>query len=186
MATTTTTLPAGLTAGIWNIDPNHSSVGFVARHLMVTKVRGSFTKFNGTITVADDVVSSHAEVEIDTTSINTGAGDRDAHLKSADFFDVEKYPTMTFRSTGVRPSKGEDFQLVGDLTLHGQSRPITLDVTYEGTAKDPWGGTRASFSATADINRKDWGLEFNVTLETGGLLVSDKIKLELEVQAIKQ
>jgi polyisoprenoid-binding protein YceI len=173
-----------LARGTWTIDPAHTTVGFVARHLMITKVRGRFTGVSGAITIAEDPLQSSVEATIDLASVDTGDQQRDAHLRSADFFDVEHHPTMAFRSTGVKQD-GRSFVVQGDLTIKGVTRPVELDVEFEGAGPDPWGGTRAAFSATTDVNRKDWGLEWNVTLETGGLLVSDKIRLELDIQAVK-
>jgi polyisoprenoid-binding protein YceI len=173
-----------LTPGTWNIDPAHTTVGFVARHLMITKVRGRFTGVSGTITVPADRLQSSVEASIDLTTVDTGDQQRDGHLRSADFFDVEQYPTMTFASTGVK-DQGGDFVLLGDLTIRGVTRHVELALEFEGVGPDPWGGTRAAFSASGEVNRKDWGLEWNVALETGGVLVSDKIKLELDVQAVK-
>ena len=180
MSTTTTTLN-GLTTGTWVIDPTHSEVGFVARHLMVTKVRGSFTDVSGTVEVAEDVSASVANVVIKTASVSTGTADRDGHLRSADFFDVETFPEMTFVSTGF---DGET--LTGDLTIKDVTKPVTLDVEFNGVATDPWGNEKAGFEATADINRTDWNLNWNAALEKGGVLVSEKIKLVLDVQLAKQ
>ena len=170
-----------LTSGTWTIDPTHTEVGFVARHLMVSKVRGSFTDVSGTVTVAEDVSESVANVVIKTASVSTGTADRDAHLRSADFFDVETFPEMTFVSTGF---DGET--LTGDLTIKDVTKPVTLDVEFNGVATDPWGNEKAGFEATADINRTDWGLTWNANLEKGGVLVSEKIKLVLDVQLAKQ
>jgi polyisoprenoid-binding protein YceI len=175
---------ADLTPGTWNIDPVHSDVGFVARHLMIAKVRGHFHKFSGVISVAEDPLQSTVEAEVDLSSLTTGDEQRDAHLRSPDFFDIEKYPTMTFKTTSIKPD-GDDFILTGDLTLAGKSRPVDFNLTFEGVQQDPWGGTRAGFSATADVNRKDWELTWNVALETGGFVVGDKVKIELEVEAVK-
>ncbi len=170
-----------LTAGTWAIDPTHTEVGFVARHLMVSKVRGSFTDVSGTVEVAENVTDSVANVVIKTASVSTGTADRDGHLKSADFFDAETYPDMTFVSTGF---DGET--LTGDLTIKDVTKPVTLDVEFNGVATDPWGNEKAGFEATADINRTDWGLTWNANLEKGGVLVSEKIKLVLDVQLAKQ
>jgi polyisoprenoid-binding protein YceI len=170
-----------LTAGTWTIDPTHTEVGFVARHLMVSKVRGSFTDVSGTVEVAEDVSASVANVVIKTASVSTGTADRDGHLRSADFFDVETFPEMTFVSTGF---DGET--LTGDLTIKDVTKPVTLDVEFNGVATDPWGNEKAGFEATADINRTDWNLNWNAALEKGGVLVSEKIKLVLDVQLAKQ
>jgi polyisoprenoid-binding protein YceI len=170
-----------LTSGTWTIDPTHTEVGFVARHLMVSKVRGSFTDVSGTVAVAEDVSESVANVVIKTASVSTGTADRDTHLRSADFFDVETFPEMTFVSTGF---DGET--LTGDLTIKDVTKPVTLDVEFNGVATDPWGNEKAGFEATADINRTDWNLNWNAALEKGGVLVSEKIKLVLDVQLAKQ
>jgi len=170
-----------LTSGTWTIDPTHTEVGFVARHLMVSKVRGSFTDVSGTVAVAEDVSESVANVVIKTASVSTGTADRDTHLRSADFFDVETFPEMTFVSTGF---DGET--LTGDLIIKDVTKPVTLDVEFNGVATDPWGNEKAGFEATADINRTDWGLTWNANLEKGGVLVSEKIKLVLDVQLAKQ
>jgi polyisoprenoid-binding protein YceI len=179
MSTATAAL-TGLTTGTWVIDPAHTEVGFVARHLMVTKVRGQFKDVEGTVTVADEPSDSTANVTVKLASVQTGSADRDAHLRSADFFDVENNPEMTFVSTGFTGDT-----LTGDLTIKGVTKPVTFDVDFNGVATDPWGNTKAGFEASAEINRKDWGLEWNVALEGGGVLVSEKIKIKLEVQLLK-
>ncbi len=173
-----------LTPGVWNVDPSHSTIGFVARHLMVSKVRGHFSTFNGTITIADDPLQSKVEATVDIGSITTGDDTRDGHLKSADFFDNDKHPSMTLVSTGVEP-KGSDYILHTDLTVNGITKQVDFDLEFDGVSGDPWGGTRAGFTAEADVNRKDWGLEWNVALETGGVLVGEKVKIVLEIEAIK-
>jgi polyisoprenoid-binding protein YceI len=173
-----------LTPGVWNVDPSHSTIGFVARHLMVSKVRGHFGTFSGTITIADDPLQSKVEATVDIASVTTGDDTRDGHLKSADFFDFEKNPNMTLVSTGVEP-KGSNYILHTDLTVNGITKPVDFDLEFEGVSGDPWGGTRSGFSAEADVNRKDWGLEWNVALETGGVLVGEKVKIVLEIEAIK-
>lgn len=170
----------------WTIDPSHSVVEFSVRHMMISTVKGRFNNVQGTITdVADDPSLSSVEVQIDPASINTGDDKRDAHLKSPDFFDVERYPVMTFKSTRIEGTRA-NFTVTGDLTLKDQTRPVTLQATFNGEGQNPYGKTIASFSATTSLNRKDWGLNWNVALETGGVLVSDTIKLEMEVQAVKQ
>jgi polyisoprenoid-binding protein YceI len=173
-----------LTPGTWTIDEAHTSVGFTARHLMITKVRGRFGKVEGHVTIGEDRLDSSVEATIDMASIDTGDAGRDEHLRSADFFDVEQHPTMSFRSTGVR-ADGGDHVLTGDLTIKGVTRPVELELEFDGVSGDPWGGTRAGFTAEADVDRKDWGLEWNVALESGGVLVSDKIKLHLDVELVK-
>ena len=170
-----------LTAGTWAIDPTHSEVGFVARHLMVTKVRGSFTDVSGTVEVAEDLAQSVANVTIKTASVSSGTADRDGHLRSADFFDSETYPQLTFHSTAF-----DGATLTGDLTIKDVTKPVTLDVEFTGVATDPWGNEKAAFEATGELNRTDWGLTWNANLEKGGVLVSEKIKLVLDVQLAKQ
>ena len=176
---------ADLTPGVWNVDTSHSVVGFSARHLMISKVRGRFTDFSGTVTIAEDPLQSIVEANVDLSSVTTGDDQRDAHLKSADFFDIENHPTATFRSTAVAVT-GSSGTVDGDLTIKGVSRPVRLQVEYLGHATDPWGNDRAVFSAGGKLNREDWGLTWNMLLETGGLLVSKDITLELEVELIRQ
>ena len=183
--TATTTVAAGLTAGTWTIDPVHSAVSFSVRHLMVSKVRGSFTKFSGTVTVGEDQLASAVEAEIDLSSIDTRDANRDGHLRSADFFDTDTHPTMTYRSTGIR-TEGEDVVVDGELTLHGVTKPVSLNLEFNGVSGDPWGGTRAGFSATTEISRGDFGIEFNMPLDGGGVVVGEKVKVELEIEAVKQ
>lgn len=187
MPTTIQTSPltlAGLTPGLWTVDPSHSTVGFVARHLMVTKVRGRFGTFTGTITIGDDVLQSKLEATADIATVSTGDDARDGHLRSADFFDVENYPTMTLVSTGIDP-RDDEFVLHTDLTIRGITRPVDFRLEFDGVSQDPWGGTRAGFTARADVSRRDWGLEWNMALDTGGVLVSDKVTIELEIEAVK-
>jgi polyisoprenoid-binding protein YceI len=175
---------AGLTAGLWNVDSSHSTVGFTARHLMITKVRGRFGTVSGLVTVAEDPLLSTVNATVDVASVTTGDEGRDGHLKSPDFFDVEQFPSWSLVSTGLA-TKGDKFSLTADLSIKGVTKPVEFDLEFDGVSPDPWGGTRASFSASAEINRKDWGLEWNVALETGGLLVSEKVKIELEIQLVK-
>lgn len=179
----TTIADLGLTAGTWNIDPAHSEVTFTIRHLM-TKVRGSFTDFSGQVTIGENLTDSTAGAEIKLASVDTRNADRDAHLKSADIFHVEEHPVMTFVATAVRPD-GSDYLVDGELTIKGISRPVTLNVEFAGVGGDPWGGTRAGFSATTSINRKDWGIEFNVPLQGDKVLLGDKVDIQLEVQAVQ-
>jgi polyisoprenoid-binding protein YceI len=169
-----------LPAGPWTVDASHSVIGFTARHLMVTKVRGQFTDYTADVNVADPATESTVNVVVQLASIDTGAADRDTHLRSADFFDTENNPTRTFTSTKIT-----DDSMTGDLTIKGVTKPVTFDLEFNGVQTDPWGGQRAGFEATADVNRKDWGLEWNVALEGGGVLVSDKIKLALDVELVK-
>jgi polyisoprenoid-binding protein YceI len=186
MASTDTVNRTIIEPGTWAFDPSHSSVEFSARHLMVSKVRGRFGAVDGTITISENPFESSVRASVDASSIDSGDEKRDAHLRSADFFDVDQYPTLEFVSTGVEDRGDGQFALHGDLSVHGVTRPVTWDLEYDGTAQDPWGGTRAGFSATTEVNRKDWGLEWNVALETGGLLVGEKVRLTIEVEAVKQ
>ena len=169
----------------WAIDPVHSSVEFAVRHLMITTVKGRFADVQGTV-VLDDASPSDSSVAItiQASSIDTREPQRDAHLKSADFFDAEKFPTLTFRSTSVRDWTADGFTLIGGLAIHGVTREVALDVKSEGRAKDPWGGERAGFTATTRIKRSDFGLTWNQLLETGGLAVSDDVRISLEVQLV--
>ncbi|MFI0406386.1 YceI family protein [Actinomadura sp. 3N508] len=172
-----------LTVGTWNIDPAHSEVTFVIRHLM-TKVRGAFTEFSGSVQIAEELSESSATAEIKVASLDTRNADRDAHVRTADVLDVENHPLMTFVSTGVRAEGGEYF-LDGELTIKDVTRPVSLSVEFNGVAEDPWGGTRAGFSAHTTVNRKDWGIEFNVPLKGDKALLGDKVDLNLEVQAVR-
>jgi polyisoprenoid-binding protein YceI len=173
-------------AGTYTLDPTHTRIGFVARHLMVTKVRGNFAKFDGTITIADDPQASTVAVTMETASIDTGTADRDAHLRSPDFFDVEKYPEISFRNARVVAQKGSDFTVVGELTIKDVTREVQLSVELDGVVKDPWGGTRLAVTASAEIDREDWGMTWNAALETGGVVVSKKIRIEIESEAVLQ
>ena len=170
------------TEGTWQIDPAHSSVEFLARHLMVTKVRGSFPDVTGTIDVAGNPLDRSVSVTIATGSVSTGAPDRDGHLTSPDFFDVAAYPEMKFVSTGIVAS-GDAWVLNGDLTIKGITKPVAIDFRFEGLVDDPWGNSKAAFSGRTEILREEWGLTWNVALESGGVLVSKRITIEIEVQA---
>ena len=185
MTITTTTLEQ--TTGTWAIDPSHTRVGFSAKHAMVATVRGQFSEFTGALTLDGGAPEkSAAEITISAASISTSSDDRDNHLRSGDFLDVENYPELTFRSTGVRYDGGDDFVMFGDLTIRGTTRPVELAVELEGLASDPFGNERIGFSGETTISRKDFGLTWNVALEAGGVLVSDKVKITLDVSAIKQ
>lgn len=171
--------------GRFEIDPAHSEVGFTVRHLGLSKVRGRFGTFSGTVVVADDPTDSSVEAEIDLASVDTREEGRDTHLRSADFFDVETHPTMTFRSRRVRPS-AVGWEVEGDLTIKGTSRPVTLATTFEGAiTADPWGDARLAFTAEAEIDREAFGLTWNQALETGGVLVGRTVKVLLEIQAVR-
>ena len=172
----------GYIEGTWNIDPVHSHIGFVARHLMVSKVRGKFGTFEGQIVTAEDPLQSSATATIDTTSFDTGNDQRNSDVKSENFLDVASYPTMTYRSTGVRRA-GDELVVDGDLTIRGITHPVALTVEVNGFGPDPYGGTRAGFSATGEINRNDYGITANMVLPTGGVMVSEKIQLTIEVEA---
>ncbi|HZV82453.1 MAG TPA: YceI family protein [Geobacteraceae bacterium] len=180
-------LPLAAFASTWNIDPDHSSVGFTVKHLMVSNVKGNFNKHTGIVEINDkDITKSKVEVTIDTASINTNVQKRDDHLRSADFFDVAKYPTMTFVSKKVAKAGKNKLKVTGDLTLHGVTRPVVLDVEpISNESKDPWGNIRRGTTATTKIDRKDFGLTWNKGLETGGVLVGDEITINLEIEMIK-
>jgi polyisoprenoid-binding protein YceI len=172
----------GYIAGTWNIDPVHSHIGFMARHLMVSKVRGNFTKFEGQIVTAADPLQSTATATIDTTSFDTSNEQRNSDVKGENFLDVANHPTMTYRSTGIR-REGDEIIVDGDLTIRGITHPVALTVEVNGFGPDPYGGTRAGFSATGEINRNDYGITANMVLPTGGVMVSEKIQLTIEVEA---
>jgi polyisoprenoid-binding protein YceI len=173
-----------LTPGTWTADPAHSHVGFTVRHMVVSKVRGSFDKFDAKLDIAEDPLQSTVEATIELASINTNDEGRDGHVKGGDFFDIEQYPTMTFRSTGIRPD-GSDYLLDGELTIKGVTKPVTLELEFNGVTQDPWGATRAGFSATGEVNRADYGITYNAVLEAGGVLIGEKLKIEIEVEAVK-
>ncbi|MEU3249421.1 YceI family protein [Streptomyces sp. NPDC006997] len=172
--------------GDYTIDPAHTTIGFVARHAMVTNVKGKFLDFTGTLHLdGGDPAKSTASIDVQMASIDTGNADRDGHLKSADFFKIDEFPTMTFRSTSAESLGGDDYRVTGDLSLLGVTRPITVDLEFNGAAKDPFGNERVGFEGKATILRSEWGLTWNAALETGGFLVSDKIKLNFDVSAIR-
>ncbi len=181
----TTTLPRSLT-GAYTIDPTHSRIGFVARHAMVTKVRGSFNDFAGTGHFdAEDPTASRVELTIQAASIDTRNADRDAHLRSNDFFDMEHHPEIRFVSTAVEPIDPEHYRVTGDLTIKGVTKPVVVELEYAGAAVDPFGNQRVGFEGSATVNRKDWGVNWNAALEAGGVLVSEKVTLEFEVSAVR-
>ena len=169
----------------WSFDTSHSSIGFSVRHLMISKVRGHFDKWEGTFDYDEtDPTRSKLSVRIDAASIDTRDEKRDAHLRSPDFFDVEKFPALTFESTGITRD-GDDYVVAGDLTIHGITRAVQLNVEGLGRVKDPWGGERVGFSASTSVNRKDFGLVWNVALETGGVVVGEKVEIGIEIEAIQ-
>lgn len=175
---------SALTPGTWTVDASHSHIGFVARHLMVAKVRGRFNDFSGTISVAENPLDSKVSATVQIASIETNDAGRNGHLLGADFFDAEHFPTMELATTGIE-ADGDDYVLHTQLTIKGVTRPVDFELEFEGVETDPWGNTKAGFSAEAEVNRKDWGLEWNVALETGGVLVGEKVKILLEIEALK-
>jgi polyisoprenoid-binding protein YceI len=182
---TTTTLPTGLTAGTWAIDASHTEAAFTVRHAGISKVRGTVAVTGGTVTVGDDLAVSSVTATLDPSTISTGDAGRDGHIKSADFFDVETFGEWTFASTSV-VADGEDYVVTGDLTIHGVTKSVELATEFGGSATDPFGNVRAGFSASTTISRKEFGITWNAALEAGGVLVSDKVVISLEVSAIKQ
>ena len=170
----------------WNLDGTHSGINFAVRHMVVSKVRGRFAAFSGTLELDDtDLAASTIDVTIDASSIDTGTAQRDDHLRSADFFDVAKFPTLRYQSKRIEKLGKDRFRVIGDLTIRDVTREVPLDVEYGGRGKDPWGNERAGFTASAAIDRKDFGLQWNQVLETGGVLVGDKIDIDLDIQAVK-
>ncbi len=181
-ASSTVQVP-GYVAGTWSIDPVHTDVSFTVRHMMVSKVRGKFHGVSGSIVLAEDPTSSEVTADIDLASIDTGNAQRDEHIRSADFFEVTKYPTMVFRSSSVAPGR-DGFVVAGELTLHGVTRPVELELEVNGFTKDPYGGTRAGFTASGHINRKDFGITIDMPMDGGGAVVGDKIQVLLEIEAV--
>ncbi|MGH2752178.1 MAG: YceI family protein [Actinomycetota bacterium] len=173
-------------AGTWVIDPAHSSIEAVARHMMITKVRGRFEEFSGTIHVDEDPTKSWAEASIKAASINTNSPDRDAHLRSPDFLNADEFPELTFKATKLSHSRGDRFEAAGDLTVRGESHPVTLAVEFHGIATDPFGNTKALFTASTKIEREQWGMNWNQALEAGGVLVSKSLDVDIEIQATLQ
>jgi polyisoprenoid-binding protein YceI len=186
MTTTTLASVPGLVAGTWVIDPSHSEISFSVRHLMVSKVRGTFSRFAGEIVVADDLLASSVSATIDASSIDTRDESRDNHLRTNDFFDIENHPEWSFVSKAIRAGGKGGFLVDGDLTLRGVTKTVTLDLELAGVNKDPWGNTKVAFSANTEINRKDFGVEWNAPLEAGGVLVGENVTITLEIQAALQ
>jgi polyisoprenoid-binding protein YceI len=185
MAVAETASQQGLTT--WNVDPAHTHVEFAVRHLMIATVKGRFTDISGTVKSHDaDPAKGEVDIRIGVASIDTREPQRDAHLRSADFFDADRFPYITFKSRRIENVKGENFTLVGDLTMHGVTREVALDVTSEGRAKDPWGGERSGFTATGKIKRTEFGLTWNQALETGGVLVGDDVKISIDAELVRQ
>ena len=174
-------------AATWNIDLAHSAIHFSVRHMVVSKTRGRFGKFGGQLSFdPKNPTAASVQVTIEPASLDSADVQRDTHLRSADFFDVEKFPQASFKSTKIQDLGSDKYRVTGDLTIRGVTRPVVLETSFEGTGKDPWGGERAGFSATTSIDRRQFGMEFNKALETGGLLVGEKVELTLEVEAVKQ
>ena len=184
--TTTTLSNLSQLASDYVLDHTHSRIGFVARHAMVTKVRGSFNDFEGTVHIDEDLSKSSAKATIKVDSIDTRNADRDDHLRTNDFLDAKAFPEITFASTGVKQVDDTTVRVAGDLTIKGVSKPVEIDFEFQGTATDPFGNERIGFEGSTVINRKDWGITWNAALETGGVLVSEKVTLEFEVSAIKK
>lgn len=178
----TTQLPP---AGTWVVEPTHSTIEVVAKHLRITKVRGRFSSFEGKVEIAEDPLESRIEVTIDASSIDTNNADRDQHLRSADFLDADTHPTLTFRSTSIEQVGEGDFRVTGDLTMAGETHPLTLDLAYGGLTEDPWGNTRALFAAEGELERERWGLTWNQALEAGGVLVSKVFTFDVQVQLVQ-
>ena len=180
-----TTTATAISTGTWALDPTHTEIGFTVRHLM-SKVRGKFETFEGTVTTRDDVSDSKVDVSVDLSSINTGTVDRDNHLRSSDFFEVENHPTMTFASTGVVEKAPGELVVQGDLTIKGVTKPLELAVEVLGEGGDPWGGTRVGVEATGLISRKEFGIDFNIPLEGGKVVIGDKISIVINAEAVLQ
>ncbi|HLR56138.1 MAG TPA: YceI family protein [Actinomycetales bacterium] len=176
-----TPLPQGVSAGEWVVDPAHTEAGFSVRHMGLSRVRGTFNEVSGAVTIGETIEESSVVAEVQAASVHTRNEGRDEHLRSADFFDVEKFPVWTFKSTALRPD-GEEFEMDGDLTIHGVTQPATLSGEFFGVTVNPYGVSALGLSAVTEINRKDFGLTWNVALEAGGMMVSDKVKIELDVQ----
>jgi polyisoprenoid-binding protein YceI len=174
----------GLVPGTWSIDPTHSDVSFSVRHMMVSKVRGTFRRFDAELVIAENLSDSSVNATIDVGSFDTGNADRDAHIRSADFLDLERYPTMTYRSTAIHP-EGDRFVVDGELTLHGVTRPVALQLEVGGVTTDPYGNLRLGLSATTEINRRDFGIDVSMPLEAGGVVVGDKVNITLDIAAIR-
>jgi polyisoprenoid-binding protein YceI len=187
MTTSATETTTGTLTGDYDIDPTHSRLGFAAKHAMVATVRGQFKVYSGEVHLDEEnPASSWASVEIDASSVDTGNADRDAHLRTPDFFDLEKHPKITFKSTKVEKVDGDVYTLIGDLTINGKANPVAVEFESTGTSNDPWGNFRAGFEGKTTVNRRDWDLAWNVALDKGGVLVSEKVKLEFDIAAVKR
>ena len=183
MSTSATTV---VPTGTWNVDPAHSKVGFAVKHMGIANVRGEFTEFEGTLEVADDLSSAKAHGTVKVQSVSTNEAQRDEHLRSGDFFDAEQHPELTFTSTAIEPVDDETFKITGDLTIHGITKPITLTAEVQGTDTDPWGNDRVGLEVTGSLSRGDYDMKFNQALGSGNMLVGDKVKLALDISAVKQ
>ena len=172
--------------GTYDIDVSHTQIGFAARHMAVSKVRGRFSKFEGTLELAEDPADSKVSLSIDASSVDTRDENRDNHLRTNDFFDVATYPTWTFVSTGIKPEGATEWKVLGDLTIRGVTKPVTLDVTLEGVVKDPYGNHRVGFSGSTTINREDFNVAFGAVMEAGGLVVGKKVDIEIELEAVRR
>jgi polyisoprenoid-binding protein YceI len=180
--TTSTVVPTGT----WTVDPAHSKVGFAVKHMGIATVRGEFTEFEGTLEIGEDLSSARAYGKIKAASVDTNEPQRDDHLRSGDFFDVDSYPELTFESTGIEPLDDETFRITGDLTLHGVTQELVLEAVYEGTDIDPWGNERVALEVVGKLSRGDYGMKFNQALGSGNMLVSDKVTLALDISAVKE
>ena len=183
MSTSATT---AVPTGTWNVDPAHSKVGFAVKHMGIANVRGEFTEFEGTLEVGDDLSSAKAHGTVKVQSVDTNEAQRDEHLRSGDFFDAEQHPEITFTSTAIEPIDEETFKVTGDLTIHGVTKPITLTAEVQGTDTDPWGNDRVGLEVTGSLSRGDYEMKFNQALGSGNMLVGDKVKLALDISAVKQ
>ncbi len=172
-------------AGSWSVDPTHSRIGFIARHLMVTKVRGSFAEYTADVLIAENPLESTLTAVVQMASVETGNADRDGHLRTNDFFAVDEFPTMTLVSTGIDQTDDDEFVLHADLTIKGITKSVDFDLEFEGVSGDPWGGTRAGITAATTIDRTEFGVEFNAALETGGVMLGEKVKIELDIQLVQ-
>lgn len=184
--TTATAVPTRVPTGRWSVDPSHSSVEFQVKHLGIANVRGHFAKFGGTLEIGDDLASAKAYGVVEAASVDTNDEARDAHLRSPDFFDVEQYREIAFTSTAITPTGDDTFEVTGDLTMHGVTRELTLQAEITGTEQDPYGNERVGLEVTGELNRSDYGITFNQALGSGNVLVSDKVRLHLDISAVKQ
>ena len=184
---TSNTVQTVALTGDYDIDPTHSRLGFAAKHAMIATVRGQFKVYKGEVHLDEaNPAASYARIEIDAASVDTGNADRDAHLRTPDFFDLEQFPKITFKSTKVEKVEDDVFTLIGDLTINDKSNPVAVEFELTGTSYDPWGNFRAGFEGKTTVNRRDWGLAWNVALDKGGVLVSEKVKLEFDISAVRR